>query len=72
MEHYNLAPNETIQLHELLTLKNISLTKALTMSSLVSDSELTTILQNDVNTTKEHIKELRAFMEHSNIAEYKM
>lgn len=68
MDQQVIAPNETMQLHELLTLKNLCLTKSITMSPLVSDEELKSILQNDVNTTTQHIKELRGFMEQSSIA----
>lgn len=68
MDQRTLAPNETIQLHELLTLKNLSLTKSVTMSPLVSDEELKTILQNDVGTCKQHIEELTGLMKHSSIA----
>jgi similar to spore coat protein len=56
MNQQGFAPNETIQLHELLTFKNLCLTKSFTMSPLVSDDELKTILQQDVNKTQQHIK----------------
>ena len=68
MNMQSMAPNETMQLHELITFKNLCLTKSFTMSPLVSDEELKSILQNDVNTSQQHIKELRSFMEQSNIA----
>lgn len=68
MEH-NTSPNETMMLQELLTLKNLSLTKCITMSPLVSDEELKSILQNDINTGEQHIKELKSFLEHSRIAD---
>ena len=68
MNMQSMAPNETMQLHELLTFKNLCLTKSFTMSPLVSDEELKSILQNDVNTSQQHIKELRSFMEQSNLA----
>jgi similar to spore coat protein len=68
MDQRTLAPAETMQLHELLTFKNLCLTKSVTMSPLVSDDELKCILQNDVSTSKEHIKELSGLMKHSNIA----
>lgn len=68
MNQQTFAPNETMQLHEILTFKNLCLTKSVTMSPLVSDKELKTILQNDVSTSKQHIEELSALMKHSNIA----
>lgn len=68
METYKLAPNETIQLHELMTLKNLCLTKSVTMSPLVSDEELKTILKNDVTVSEQHVKDLGELMMHSNMA----
>ncbi|MDP4143642.1 MAG: spore coat protein [Bacillota bacterium] len=68
MEQKGIAPNETMQLHELLTLKNLTLTKSVTMSPLVSDEELKTILQNDVTTAQCHIKELKGLLEKSSIS----
>lgn len=58
-----LAPNERMQLHEILTLKNLSLTKSITMSPLVSDEELKTILKNNIQMSQIHIKELRGYLE---------
>lgn len=68
MEQNGLAPNEVMQIHELLTLKNLCLTKSITMSPLVSDNELKSILKNDINTSEQHIQELRDFLLQSNIA----
>lgn len=68
MTNQVIAPNETMQLHEILTFKNICLTKSLTMSPLVSDDELKAILQQEVATSQKHIEELRALLEKSNIA----
>lgn len=68
MDQQGFAPNETIQLHELLTFKNLCLTKSFTMSPLVSDDELKSILKQDVNAAQEHIKELKGLMEKSSIA----
>lgn len=64
----SLAPNETIQLHEILTLKNLCLTKSITMSPLISDDELKNIIKNDVEKSQRHIKELKDFLEQSAIA----
>lgn len=63
MEMKGYALNESIQLHELITFKNICMTKSLTMSPLVSDEELKTILKNDVAASENHIKELKCLME---------
>lgn len=65
MDQQAIAPHETMQLHELLNFKNLCLTKSVTMSPLVSDKELKYILQNDVSSSKQHIKELSGLMKHS-------
>jgi len=65
MERQGLAPNETMQLHEILTLKNLCLTKSVTMSPLVSDEELKLILQNDIVKMERQIRELKNLMEQS-------
>jgi similar to spore coat protein len=67
MDKKSIAPHETIQLHELLTFKNLSLTKSVTMSPLVSDAELKSILNQNASTTKQHIEELRGLMQQSTI-----
>ena len=65
MDNSGLAPNESIQLLELMTLKNLTLTKSVTMSPLVSDAELKGLLQNEINACQAHIKELQALTEKS-------
>lgn len=68
MQQQNLAPNESMQLHEILTLKNLSLTKLITMSPLVSDEKLKTILKENIKTTQNHIKELKGYLEQAMIS----
>jgi similar to spore coat protein len=68
MDQNTIAPHETMQLHELLTFKNLCLTKSVTIFPLVSDEELKSILQNDISTSKQHIQELSGLMKYSNIA----
>jgi similar to spore coat protein len=63
MKEKRFAPHEGLELHEILNFKNVCLTKAITMSLLVSDEELKGILQKDADTTKQHIEEIKAFME---------
>ncbi len=53
-----IAPHEALELHELVTFKNVCATKAATMSALVKDEELKNLLQQDFDTTKGHIQEL--------------
>lgn len=59
MDNKKMAPHETLQLHEILTLKNLTLTKTVTMLPLVKDPELKEIMQNEVGITEKHIEELR-------------
>lgn len=63
----NLAPHESIELHELLTFKNLCLTKSITMSPLISDQELKGILDQDAVTTQQHIRELKALLEKTSL-----
>lgn len=62
-----ITPNETLQLNELLNLKSLSMTKALLMSPMVSDSFLKEILSREVEICEEHIKELRSFIAQSTV-----
>ena len=57
-----IAPHEALELHELLSFKNNCATKSVTMSSLVKDEELKTLLEQDFTISKEHIKELNDLM----------
>lgn len=57
-----LAPREALELHELVTFKNLCATKSATMSALVKDDELKDLLQQDFETSREHIRELNELM----------
>jgi len=57
-----LGLHETLDLHELLSFKNLCLTKATTMSVLAQDEELKTILADDVTTGIKHIQQLQQFL----------
>lgn len=63
------APNEAMQIHELLTFKDLCLTKSITMSPLATDPELKAILIEDAEKSQGHIEQLKTHMEHTNIAE---
>lgn len=67
MNQGNLAHHEIFELHELLTFKNVCATKAAAMQSLVNDPELKAILQQDVQTTKGHVKELQNLLAQSSV-----
>jgi len=57
-----LGLHETLDLHELLTFKNLCLTKATTMSVLAQDEELKAILSEDAATGIQHIQLLQQFL----------
>ncbi|WP_071459759.1 hypothetical protein [Bacillus massilinigeriensis] len=59
--HY-LAPHETYELHELLTFKNVCLTKATMMGGIAKDPELKSILQEDVSMTRDQLQRIQEFM----------
>ncbi len=63
-----LAPHEAFELHELLTFKNVCATKAVTMSKLVKDDELKTLMERDFNSSVEQIKELQSLLQNSDYA----
>lgn len=53
-----LALHERLELHEILTFKNLSLTKTATMHGLVGCEELKGILEADVAEGKKHVEQL--------------
>jgi similar to spore coat protein len=57
-----MAPHETYELHELLTFKNLCLTKSATMGALVQDAELKNILEQDATKTKGQIQRIQEFI----------
>ncbi|WP_040203756.1 hypothetical protein [Neobacillus jeddahensis] len=57
-----LGLHETLDLHELVSFKNLCLTKATTMSGLVQDEALKAILSEDVTTGTLHIQQLQEFL----------
>lgn len=65
MDNNKVEPHETLQIHELLTLKNLILTKTVTMLPLVKDPELKEIMQNEVQTVLQHIEDLRNIIQNN-------
>jgi similar to spore coat protein len=57
-----LGLHETLDLHELLTFKNLCLTKAATMSVLAQNPELKAILSEDAVIGTQHIQQLQKFL----------
>jgi similar to spore coat protein len=62
-----LAVHESLELHELLVFRNLCCTKASTMQMLVTDPQLKAIMQRDVSTTTEHLRELRDLLNNSQL-----
>lgn len=62
-----IAPHEALELHELVTLKNLCATKSASMAGLVKDEELKSILQQDITSAQGHIKELENLMSTANL-----
>jgi similar to spore coat protein len=67
MANQGLAMHETLEIHELLVFKNVCCTKSSTMQALVTDTELKSILQKDVDTTKTHIRDLSSLLSRANL-----
>lgn len=56
------ALHETLEVQEIAAFKCICLTKSKTMQALISDAELKSILQRDVEATTRHLQELSAVL----------
>ncbi|GED13960.1 hypothetical protein AM501_02985 [Aneurinibacillus migulanus] len=67
METKGLAMHETLELHEILTFKTVCCTKSATMQGLVTDPELKSLLQQDVQASKQHIQELQGVLSRANL-----
>jgi similar to spore coat protein len=57
-----MGVHETLEVHELLTFKNLCLTKSTAMSGLAQDQELKDILSQTVTNDKQAIQELQGFL----------
>ncbi|QSX22242.1 spore coat protein [Priestia megaterium] len=57
-----LAMHETLEVHEIVTLKTSCVTKGTAMLELVEDEDLKKILEEDVQTSTEAIKELKKIL----------
>jgi len=51
--------HETVELHELLSFKNVCLAKEIAMQGMVQDSELQSIIRQDIQKSQQHIRELQ-------------
>jgi len=59
MEHQALAPHESLEIHEMLNFKTISLTKSKMMQGLVFDQDLKALMQKDVEQSLRAIADLQ-------------
>lgn len=59
MEQENLAPNETMQIHEMLNFKTVCMTTSKMMEGVVFDQELKALLERDVQQSIQSIQGLQ-------------
>lgn len=63
MAQNELAPNETMQIHELLNFKTIGMTTSKMMEGIVFDQELKALLERDVQQSILSIQNLQRLLE---------
>jgi similar to spore coat protein len=63
IQRTKITPHEAMELHELITFKNLCATKSASMSALVKDEELKSMMQQDLTMGQEHITELQNLMQ---------
>lgn len=59
MEQQNLAPQETMQIHEMMNFKTVCMTTSKLMEGVVFDQELKALLEKDVQQSIIDIKALQ-------------
>lgn len=70
MKNEALTLAEGMQLHELLTIKNLSLTKSTTMLPLISDTELKDILKQSIKLSTQEAESLKKLIETNSVNMY--
>jgi similar to spore coat protein len=65
MEHQALAPNETMQIHEMLNLKTVCMATSKMMEGVVFDQDLKALLEKDVQQSIQSIQSLQKLMENA-------
>lgn len=58
-----LAIHETLEIHEILTLKQSAILKAYAVQSLVDNNDLKKIIKKDIRRSEREIKELQELLE---------
>lgn len=61
-QQQGLGIHETLELHEILTAKNVCATKSQTMQALVTDEALKGLLRQDVELSNTAINELQGLL----------
>ena len=69
MNKIGITPRERMDINEIVMFKSLCATKASVMKSLVQDEELKNMLQEDVNITKEILRDLKNLLESSSLEE---
>ncbi|SES13234.1 similar to spore coat protein [Gracilibacillus ureilyticus] len=67
MDNNKLALHERMEIHEILTFKNLCLTKASTMQGLVGCEQLKSILLTDVSEGKQHVEQLNNLLKNREV-----
>lgn len=62
MLNTRLAPHETLDLHELLAAKTLSISKSAAMTSFVNDPELKSIMQAEMQTCSKHAQDIQSLL----------
>jgi similar to spore coat protein len=62
MEHQYLAPNETMQIHEMLNFKTVCMTTSKMMEGVVFDQDLKALLEKDVQQSIDSIESLQKLL----------
>jgi len=61
----SISPRESLEIHELLSFKNLCATKSAMMKGLVKDESLRNLFETDINMSKEQISELKCLIENA-------
>lgn len=59
LDHQELAPHESLEIHEILNFKTLCLAKSKLMQGLVFDQDLKALMQKDVEQSMQAIAELQ-------------
>lgn len=70
MHNNRLAAHETLDLHELIGMKNLCVAKSATMMGMVSDSQLRSFLQQDMQTATQQAHQIQSLLSNSTGGRY--